>query len=70
MARVDEVRGVKDEAKNIWLAGQIDQLDEDNRADHAALRKTLTAIQTTLIGILVSTTTAAILLAVNLAVGG
>lgn len=67
--RERQVPLISPESQTRWLASEIDGLEAVNERDHEELRKSLRTIQATLIGILVSTTTAAILLAINVMIG-
>lgn len=68
MMRHEQVEGVKEEARHSWLAAEIDAVERNVEKQVEEMRKAMATIKTTLIGILVSTTTAALLLAANLAV--
>lgn len=61
--------GFDDKTRLTLVEGDLDDLRTDLEAGLDDFRKELHAVQRVLIGILVSLTTAAILLAVNIAVG-
>lgn len=62
--RAELWKGLSQETHLIFIDDALDR----NDADHESLRQELKAIRTLLIGILISTATASILLALNLVV--
>lgn len=66
MARADEVKAMRTEAVNEWLAGQLDELESKFLERIKKLTDELTATRRVLTGILVAIVTAAVTIPLGL----